>query len=234
MVLLADLTPEELAYKQATWQKVAGLPGINALSQPKLEALRVQVLSELDDLILVARKAGMSPIELEAQRTAAANQQIAHERDILLNGFALDPASFRIVLGPVLAGFDCVPRMDENTLAGDLAGDILFLVASSDERTSREAQSSLLGICDDRAVATVAKTLRRNYELLMRCTLLAKSEVRAISSSKLCERCRALDGQCLSVSGLFASYAANTVPFPHQLDSEDEVVICSGPTLLAL
>lgn len=234
MPSLPELAPDEIAYKEATWQQVLNLLGVASQPPAQLDALRGQLFSELDDLIVLARRAGVSPRELERQRAAAINREIEHERNTLLNGYTMDLGEFRSLLGPTLARFDCIPALDDLTLGGERIEEVLFDASSSVLSVSREAQSQLIGVCDDRAVAGLVKSLRRNYETLIRCRLLYMKEVRAVSSPNLCEACRVLDGRTLAVSEMLAMYANAMVTFPHQLKSEDEIVVCFGPTLLPL
>lgn len=227
-----DATPDELAYVEETWQKVSTLPGVVSLSRSELDSLRAHVFNELDDLILIARKAGVSPRALESRRIDAENVEIAYERNVLLNGFSMQRANFRRLLGPILAQFDCVPDWEDSTLDGESVEDVLFDASSSLLDVSREAEDQLIGVCDNRAVSELVKTLRRNYETLVRCQMVGKNEVRAVGSAKVCEACGALDGKTLAVSELLAKYTQASVSFPHQLASDDGVTVCLGPILI--
>lgn len=86
MPRLVDATPEEIAYKEATWQQLINLPGISSLAGPELEALRAKGSSELDDHIRLARSEGISPTTLGRRRTESKNIRIANEQDVLWNG----------------------------------------------------------------------------------------------------------------------------------------------------
>lgn len=229
-----DLTADELAYKETVWQQVLNLPGLGKLPRAQLDALRAKVFSELDEQIALARREGMTPAELERRRIGAINARIQAEREVLLHGYSMDATAFQTVLGRIFATFDCVPRLDARTLGGERVDNVLFRASSRDWKESRDAQGELVGICDNRAVTMIARTLRENHELLVRCRSIGRSVVRAVGTQHLCERCRALDGQSLPVAKLLADYAAGVVAFPHQIEHPDEAGACPGPKLIAV
>jgi hypothetical protein len=226
------LTPEEERYKQKVWTEINGLVGAYlTLTEPDYKRLMAKVEAETLAQIDQARQAGRSPFEMEQDRIDAANRMIAQERDIELNGYHMSAPDFNRFL-PTLSAVSFMPDLAGLTLGGMPTMDALFMASSPANRVANEGLDALTGVCDNVAVGGFVRTLRRNYEVLRRSRMLKNHDMYVVGSRHACPTCSKLDGSYVPTEGMLRLYELNTVPFPHELPSEDQAAWCPGPTLL--
>lgn len=227
-----NLTPEEERYKQKVCAEIDGLVGTHlSLTGPDYRRLMDKVEAEALAQIVQARQAGQSPFKMEQDRVDEANRLIAQERDIELNGYHMSASDFNRFL-PTLSAVTFMPDLAGTTLGGMPTMAALFLASSPDYRVARDGLDALIGVCDNVAVGGFVRALRRNYEVLRRSQMLKNQDVHANGSRHVCPTCLKLDGSYMPIDGMLRLYDLNTVPFPHELPSEDEAAWCPGPTLM--
>ncbi len=226
------LAPEEERYKQKVWTEINGLVGAYlTLTEPDYKRLMDKAEAETMAQIIQARQAGLYPFQMEEDRVDAANRMIAQERDIELNGYHMSATDFNRFL-PTLSAVSFMPDFAGLTLSGMPTMDALFTASSPDYRVANEGLDALIGVCDNMAVGGFVRALRRNYEVLRRSRILKNHDVHAVGSRHACPTCSKLDGSYIPVEGMLRLYELNMVPFPHELQWEDEAAWCPGPTLL--
>ena len=230
-----DLTPDEEAYKEKTWRQIETLVGPVLKNDPTdFARVKDKALAEIDLHILYARTVGKTAQQLDDERVAELNSQLAARREVLQYGYALTKEDFTTTLLPILAGISFVPDPDARAWSGQQIAELLYLISDSDYHTSKDAQDALMGLCDTMAVANIARALRKQYETLRKAALAGVPVVRAYADRHACEKCRALDGKELEVATLLEAFASGSVGFPHELPSDDCASWCNGPTLIAL
>ena len=229
-----DLSPDEEAYKVKTWHQVETLVGPALKYDPSdLSQIKDKALAEIDQHILHARAIGKTAQQLEDERVAELNRQIAARRVVLQNGYALTQEDFMTTLLPILAGISFVPDPEARAWSGKQISELLYSVSDSDYHTSKDAQDALMGLCDTMAVTHIAKALRTQYETLRKAAQAGVPLVRAYTDRHACEKCRALEGKELGVAMLLEAFASGRVAFPHELPSDECASWCDGPTLIA-
>lgn len=230
-----DLTPDEEAYRVKTWRQVETLVG-PALKDDPADFARVKdkALAEIEQHILYARTVSKTAQQLDDERVAELNRQLAARREVLQNGYALTQEDFTTTILPILAGISFIPDPEARSWGGQQIAELLYTISDADYHTSKDAQDALIGLCDTVAVAHVAKALRTQYETLRKAALAGVPVVRAYADRHACENCRALDGKELEVAMLLEAFTSGNVAFPHELPSDDCASWCNGPTLIAL
>lgn len=227
------LSEEEIKYNNKAWCEIKSLLSkyIN-LTDIQREALRKQVLSEVDELIIAARELGKSPFAIEQERIVSANNKIQQRREIELNGHTVSFENFKNKFQEIIKNTRFFPDTSSKTLSGAPVLEAIYRASSPDYRESYGAKNELIGVCDPQAVKGFIRALRRNYEILRKSEILNNSEVKAISNHSLCSNCKKLDGQYLPVNLLLKTYDVGIPSFPHELPYEDEIRWCPGPTLM--
>ncbi|MCP1318388.1 hypothetical protein [Vreelandella lionensis] len=230
---IADLSSDEEKYKDKVWFEIESL--INCyieLTPEQRVALKDKVLSEAEDQIALARRIGITPFELEQERVRKANEKIREIRKIELNGYTLGIEEFWEKFESILSSVSFFPSPVTITLAGTTAREAIYRASSPEPRESYEACNQLLGICDPKAVQGFSKAIRENYEILRKSKILRYTEVRAVNSRLVCDKCVEQGDKHLSTDALLNAYELGVLPFPHELPSEGEFRWCSGPKLL--
>lgn len=229
-----DLTPDEEAYKVQMWRQLETLAAPALKDEPAtLATFKDKALGEIDQDILYARTVGKTEQQLDEERFAEMNRQLAVRREILQSGYVLSQEDFTTTILPTLVGMSFVPNPEGRSWSGQKIAELLYTISDPDYHTSKEAQDALLGLCDTMAVADVAKALRKQYETLRKAALADVPLVRACADRHACENCRALDGKDLEVAMLLNTFAAGNVAFPHELPGDECASWCKGPNLIA-
>lgn len=117
-----DLTPDEEAYKVKTWRQVETLVG-PALKDDPADFARVKdkALAEIDQHILYARTVGKTAQQLDDERVAELNRQLAARREVLQNGYALTQEDFTTTIHPADPGRHQLHPGSRSTLMGRAA-----------------------------------------------------------------------------------------------------------------
>lgn len=225
------LTQDEEKYQAKVWHEIEGLLR-NHLTPEEQEALKNKVFSETLEQVLLARREGTTPFQMEQQRTNEANREIERIRQIELNGYVLELEDFWGKFQNFFNSISFFPSPQTKTLQGTLARNAIYNSSSPAHKESEKACGELLGICDPQAVQGFSKVLRSNYEALRKSKILGYTEIRAINVRHVCKECQSHGDRYIPTDALLKMYELGALPFPHELPSEDEARWCSGPKLL--
>ena len=229
------LTPNEVEYKNNTLSQFNKLlEGVLRNNTDTWNKLQTKLSAEIDEQILIARRLGKTPQQVEQDSVNAINAELERKHTILRNGYSLSIEDYQKIIAPLFEMIDFFPEPNTVTFSGNRAGELLYFVSNNDYYTSKDAQDKLMGFCDSYAVARVAKAVRTTYEIVRRCEDAGILKVRLVADRKCCKKCQSLDGTEISAKAILDDFNAGTVSFPHSLPSDDTVNYCLGPYLLPL
>ena len=183
-----------------------------------------QLEREIDEKQVNVNKQGKSLEQYDNEITEAINAELKREHEIMKSDYVITIHEFNTFIAPTLQLFSFMPDCEPETLIN---------LASKDYITSSKAKDNLLSICDTHAVSTVITALCRNYEKLRNAQIAKLPNVKLLSDQKSCKKCRDISGQIFNVDELLKQYAEGKIQFPHELPSDDCILICANQSLVS-